>query len=196
MAGHREDRHRTKKLVAACFAFIFVAAGCAKQPPADTRAADESAIRDLDAQWSKTAGARDVDGAVSFYSDDATLLPPNAPLAADKQSIRAEWTELLAPDSSLSWRSSKVDVARSGDLAYSTGAYQMSLKNPQGKLIEDHGKFLEVWKKQADGKWKVVADVYNSDLPVVAPAPAPEKPRTHHRQAHKKHHARRRSSGN
>jgi hypothetical protein len=69
------------------------------------------------------------------------------------------------------------------------GAYQMTTKSPRGQLVEDHGKFLEVWKKQADGKWKVVADVYNSDLPVLAPTP--EKPTPHH---HKKGHAKKRSS--
>jgi ketosteroid isomerase-like protein len=192
MKRRREERQRSSRFFPACIALILIASGCGQPTPKDTRSADEGTIRDLDAQWSKTAGTRDVDGTVSYYSDDASLLPPNAPLATNKQTIRAVWAELLAPDSSLSWQSSKVDVARSGDLAYSTGAYQMTLKNPQGKLTEDHGKFLEVWKKQADGKWKVVADVYNSDLP--AAAPASEKPKPHHHQSHKKGHAKKRSS--
>jgi ketosteroid isomerase-like protein len=58
-----------------------------------------------------------------------------------------------------------VEVAKSGDLAYSTGTYTDAWKDPQGKLITDKGKIMEVWKKQTDGRWKVVADTYNSDLP-------------------------------
>jgi hypothetical protein len=62
---------------------LLVVFGCNRQTP-DNRAADEATIRDLDAQWSKTAGAHDLDGIVSYYSDDAVLLPPNAPAAANK----------------------------------------------------------------------------------------------------------------
>jgi ketosteroid isomerase-like protein len=196
MTRRHEKRQPFNKIFSACLALVFIASGCSKQAPPDTRAADESAIRDLDAQWSKTAGSGDVDRTIWFYTDDAAFLPPNAPLAANKQAIRAVWAELLAPGNSLSWQASKVDVARSGDLAYSMGSYQLTLKDPQGKLTEDHGKFLEVWKKQTDGKWKVAADVYNSDLPLVTPAPAPEKPKTHHRAPHRKRPAKRRSGAN
>ena len=57
-------------------------------------------------------------------------------------------------------------------LAYVMGVYQFTQKDPQGKPVTDHGKTVEVWKKQADGKWKTVVDIFNSDLPPSAP---PEK---------------------
>jgi|HubBroStandDraft_6_1064221.scaffolds.fasta_scaffold06335_1 uncharacterized protein (TIGR02246 family) len=182
-------------LALACFAVMLFAAGCAETPK-DTRAADEAAIRAADAQWSKTAAARDVDGTVSYYTDDASLLAPNAPIASDRQSIRAAWASLLTPDTSLTWQASKIEVARSGDLAYLVGVYQMTTKDAQGKPASDTGKFVEVWKKQADGKWKVVADIFNTDLPALAPAPARAevKKTTHAHHAKKK--ARRRSSAN
>jgi uncharacterized protein (TIGR02246 family) len=149
-----------------CFALsLGVVAGCSRQQPPDNRAADEATIRNLDAQWSKAAGAHDLDGIVSYYSDDAVLLPPNAPVAASKQSIRASWAPLAEPGVSISWQVSKVEVARSGDLAYSTGTYALAIKDPQGKPVTDTGKFMEVWKRQPDGGWKAVADTYNSDLP-------------------------------
>ena len=149
--------------------FAVLLSACGQQVPADTRAADESAIRALDAQWSQTATANDVDGTVSYYSEDAVLLPPNMPAANGKQAIRAVWTGLLGPGVALSWDVSKVEVARSGDLAYLTGVYQLTMKDAQGKPVSDKGKLLEVWKKQADGKWKTVVDTYNSDLPVSGP---------------------------
>ena len=152
-----------------CLLLLLFATSCSQQTPPDTRAADESAIRDSDAQWSKMAGAHDLDGTVSYYSDDASVLAPNAPIATGKEAIRAVWAPLCAPDASVSWQANKVDVASSGDLAYSTGAYQLTLKGGQGKPETDRGKFLEVWKKQADGKWKVVADIFNSDFPMPAP---------------------------
>ena len=138
--------------------------GCKQQTPLDNRAADEATIRGLDAQWSKAAGAHDLNGTISYYSDDAVLLPPNAPVANGKDAIRAVWAELAAPGVSIAWQASKVEVAKSGDLAYSTGSYTLTVGDPHGKLLSDRGKFLEVWKKQSDGQWKTVADTYNSDL--------------------------------
>lgn len=79
-----------------------------------------------------------------------SLLAPNAPIASDKQSIHAAWASLLGPDTSLNWQASKVDVARSGDLAYVVGVYEMTTKGPQGTPVTDRGKFVEVWKRQME----------------------------------------------
>uniref|UniRef100_Q01XW8 Ketosteroid isomerase-like protein n=1 Tax=Solibacter usitatus (strain Ellin6076) TaxID=234267 RepID=Q01XW8_SOLUE len=142
-----------------------LATSCTPKAATDSRAANENAIRELDAQWSKAASANDLDATVSFYSDDATLLPPNAPIRVGKQAIRAVWAELLAPGTSVSWQVSKVEVSQAGDLAYLIGTYVVTMKDPQGKPVTDKGKLLEVWKP-IGGKWKAVADTYNSDLPI------------------------------
>ena len=65
-----------------------------------------------------------------------------------------------------------MDVARSGEMGYIYGTYTLSMKGPSGKIEDDKGKMVEVWKKQADGKWKCVADIFNTDLPLPAPPPA------------------------
>jgi len=49
------------------------------------------AIRKADAEWSKAAEARDLDRTISYYSSDAQLLPPNAPIAVGSAAIRAAW---------------------------------------------------------------------------------------------------------
>ena len=146
-------------------------------PPAvpDTRAADETAIRSLDEQWSATAAKNDLEGTLAFYAEDAVLLPPNTPIANDRKSIRESWAGLLGPNTAVSWKVSKVEVAKSGELGYLYGTYQLSIKDPKGgPAITDTGKILEVWKKQSDGKWKCSVDTYNSDIPVPA-VPAVKK---------------------
>jgi ketosteroid isomerase-like protein len=155
-------------------ALLLLTSGC-NQQPADTRAADAQTIRDMDTQWSKTAGAHDVDGTVSYYSDDAVVLPPNAPILATKEAIRAGWAAAVGPGSDMSFETSKVEVASSGDIAYDVGTYAVSMKDAQGNPVTDRGKYIAVWKKQADGKWKAVADTWNSDLPAVAAAPVEKK---------------------
>jgi ketosteroid isomerase-like protein len=69
------------------------------------------------------------------------------------------------PGLSLSWSPEKVEVSRSGDLAYTQGAYLLTAPDAKGKPMTDHGKTLEIWKKQADGSWKCIADMWSSNLP-------------------------------
>ena len=154
------------------FASALVTSSCTLSATSDNRAADAAAIRALDEQWSATAAKNDLAGTVAFYADDAVLLPPNAPIAADAKAIRDSWGSLLGPNTSVSWKVTKVDVAQSGDLGYLYGTYSLSIKDPKGGApVQDTGKMVEIWKKQSDGKWKCAVDTYNSDLPA-APAPA------------------------
>ena len=129
---------------------------------------EAAAIRKIDEQWSAAAGKNDLDGTVSFYASDAVLLPPNAPIATNAKAIRESWAGLLGPNTAVSWKPTQVDVAKSGELGYLHGTYELTIKDPKGGApVHDTGKMVEVWKKQADGGWKCVADIYNSDLPVV-----------------------------
>jgi ketosteroid isomerase-like protein len=135
----------------------------------DTRAADESAIRTADIEWSKAAGTKDVEKTIAFYSADAIVMPPNSPQATGKESIRAIWKGLLgAPGFSGGWKPAKVEVAKSSDIAYVTGTYEFTENDASGKPMTDKGKYVEVWKKQTDGSWKCAVDIFNSDLPVSA----------------------------
>jgi len=63
----------------------------------------------------------------------------------------------------LIWHATGAEAAKSGDLGYSTGKFDLSYTDPSGKQISDHGKYVTVWKKQKDGSWKVVRDIFNSD---------------------------------
>jgi len=144
---------------------------CKQQEVPDTRAADERAIRDIETEWNKAVAAKNVAQSISCYSDDASILVPNQPIGNGIDAIRAFYTQYLAaPGLSHAIQTAKVDVARGGDLAYSQGTYAMSMDGPKGKPITDKGKYVAVYRKGSDGIWKVVADIANSDLPVVPPA--------------------------
>ena len=166
---------KTKPLfLCGCIALLSFAIVCLASA-ADTKSAIEQALRDLDAQWSAAAAAKDVDKTVSFYSDDAIVMPANAPIATTKAAIRNLWSSLLtSPGVNMNWKTTKVEVSRSGDMAYASGTYELTMNDPSGKPVTDRGKYLVVWEKQSDGKWKCGADIWNSDLPPSVPA-GPEK---------------------
>jgi ketosteroid isomerase-like protein len=176
MIGELRRRRDLAPVLFACAAVILFASSCGQAPPADTRAADESTIRDLDVKWSKAATGKDLEGTVSYYSDDASLLPPNATIQSGKTAIHAAWEGLLGSVDSMAWQPSKIEVSKSSDMAYVIGVYQLASKDPRGRQVLDHGKYVEVWKKQSDGNWKTVADIFNTDLLPEAPGgPAKSK---------------------
>lgn len=152
------------------FILLLLSLSTACQTATNSRAADEAALRTLDGEWSKAVGSRDVEKTISYYSDDAVVMPPNIPTLTGKEPIRQLWKSMLeSPSFSGGWKATKVEVAQSGDLAYVSGNYEFNETDGGGNAITDKGKYLEVWKKQTDGSWKCVADMFNSDLPNVAP---------------------------
>jgi ketosteroid isomerase-like protein len=60
-------------------------------------------------------------------------------------------------------------------LAYVYGKYSWVLMIPGQPQAPDSGKYIEVWRKQANGNWKIIRDVFNSDVPLPTPSPVPAK---------------------
>lgn len=163
------------QVLLACAAVTLFASGCGQEAPADTRSADENTVRELDIKWSAAAAAKDLEQTVSYYSDDASLLPPNSAIVIGKAGIHSTWGALIGSVDSIAWQPNKIEISKSSDMAYVIGVYQMASKDPQGKSVLDHGKYVEVWKKQSDGNWKTVADIFNTDLLPETPGPAAAK---------------------
>src|SRR5215468_9012539 len=91
--------------------------------------ADEKAVREADEQWSKVAGAKDLDKTVSFYDDDAVVMPPNQLMVTSKDGIRNLWKGLLDSLTSISWKTTRVETSKSGDMAYLVGTYALTMKD-------------------------------------------------------------------
>ena len=124
----------------------------------------ENRIRALDSEWSQAAQSKDVDKMVSYYSDDASAFPFNAPIATGKEQIRQLWLALMAkPGFSLSFAPTKIDVAKSNDLAYEAGTFELKMNDAQNNPTTTNGKYVVCWKKSAKGEWKVQLDIFNTD---------------------------------
>jgi uncharacterized protein (TIGR02246 family) len=153
--------------------------GCSETKPdaakvaAAARAADEASIRAASAAWSAASQSKDLDKAVAVYSDDAVGFADGGPILTTRADLRTNWQQVFAvPDSTLTWKTTAVHVAQSGDIAYEYGAYNFVTTDKQGRLKTQPGKYVLVWKKQADGSWKVAIDIDNKDRLPVAPRAA------------------------
>lgn len=139
--------------------------GCNQQSTTpDTRAADEVAVRAASAEWAKVAAAKDLEKTLTYYTDDASMFPPNAPVVTGPEARRKAWTALFAPaELVFSNAATKVEAARSGDLAYETGTFEESFKDDKGQPVKMAGKYVVVWKKQPSGQWKAIVDIFNTN---------------------------------
>ncbi len=152
---------RTRNAVAVLVMIAAVAA--CKTIPTPDPARDEAAIRAADARWLAAAQAHDLEGSLSYWSDDAILMPSGAPAMAGKEAIRRYVTGAFAiPDFSISWATDRVWVAKSGDIAYATGTDLIRMTAPDGKPLVEHDNAVTVWRKEPDGSWKCVVDIANS----------------------------------
>jgi len=134
----------------------------AQQPDRATISAREKEIRALESAMMAAAAEKGAPGYMSFYAEDAVELPNGAQMLLGKQSIGRTMTFLDDQNNRLTWSPVHVDVSASGDLAYSFGNYEFRSIGKDGKSSVEHGKYTTIWKKQRDGKWKVVLDMGNA----------------------------------
>ena len=161
---------RARRRIVTALAFLAVSAGAAV---AQTKGDTEKAIRAADAAWLKAYAEKDVDKATAALDEQGSMLPPSAPIASGRDAVRKIIASAFAtPGYSLVWHIDKIGVASSGDIGYTSGPYEFSFKDASGKTIFDKGKSLTIWKKQSDGSWKVLYDMFNSDLPCVPNPPS------------------------
>lgn len=156
-------------------ALILALTGCNQLSSHD---AAVKALQDLETQWNQDYASRDVDKIMDHYADDAVMIVPGTPVSNGKAAIREGVKPMVAdPAMALKFASTRVEVAKSGDLAWTQGTYTLTITDPQSKqVINDHGSYITTYRKQPDGVWKAVADIVTSEVPPPMPAPAPATP--------------------
>ena len=142
---------------------VWFLASCAPAPSADTDAIAK-ALTQLDDDWSKAAATRDAERVASFYAEDAIAYPPNEPVAIGQPAAKKVWASYFADSTfSISWKTVHAGAAASGDLGFTAGTYDDSFKGPDGTIVRETGKYVCTWKKQKDGSWKAIHDIWNTD---------------------------------
>lgn len=149
--------------------------------------ADQTAIHQAQENDVKLTNAQDWEGDLALYAEDAILMPPNQAAVQGKAPIQA-WMQAYPPISNLQEQS--LEIEGQGDLAYDRGTYSMTVSHVGAPSTDDHGKYLTIWRKQADGSWKISRAMFNSDLSLQAQP----KPVVRHKRARTRRHPRHRKS--
>jgi ketosteroid isomerase-like protein len=143
--------------------------GCTQAPPAAPPvdpAAIGAAVDSINVAFKAAVAARDTAAILTFYAEDAWLMPANAPRAVGKAEMGRAWAEFLAmPGLELIPRSEHKMVSEAGDMVVDLGSFEFRFDPAPGRSVTDRGKYSTVFRK-VGGEWKIVADMFNSDIPV------------------------------
>jgi uncharacterized protein (TIGR02246 family) len=124
-------------------------------------AAERAAVRQVDHDMVAAANAHDLDAWLAFVADDAQFLPPGSPPVVGKEALGDLVTEFMAADVLVKHDLEDVVVSKGGDLAYVSYAYEFTVTGPEGTRTTETGRDISIYKKDADGSWKLAVDIWN-----------------------------------
>lgn len=135
---------------------LFCACGNMKKSPDAAMLKQE--ITDTELAFAKMAADSGIATAFKAYAAPDAVMRRGKGLVKGYDSIAEFIDNSFHPGEKLSWSADFVDVAASGDLAYTYGKYEFSFPDSAGIMKKQEGYFHTVWKRQPDGKWKFVWD--------------------------------------
>ena len=143
---------------------VLIVATLAACRPATLKDADKTAMRAAADSFNAYFRADNDSAIAALFAENAVLMPPNMGPVEGRAAILAFFKGFPAlPD----FTHTAIDVDGQGDLAYVRGTYSFSMPAVgQTPAMQDHGKFIEIRRRQADGRWLVTADIFNSDVPL------------------------------
>jgi len=132
----------------------------------ETREAERTALFRADEAWARAAVAKDLEKTLSFWTEDASVLPPGQAAVVGKEAIRRYVSEAFAlPGFAIRWKTTEFVVSASGDMAYGVGTNEMTVNDAQGKPMTQRGRGITVWRKDGKSGWKCVVDIWNPEPP-------------------------------
>jgi len=152
----------TKRIALAISLCLAAALPCGR--PAQAANVDDAAkmLVKLDEDWLAAAQQKDVSRVTSYYAEDATVYPPNESAAVGPAAAAKAWASFFAvPNFALSWKTTHAGV--SGSLGFTAGTFEDSYTGSDGNMVHETGHYVCVWKKQKDGSWKAIHDIWNTD---------------------------------
>lgn len=125
-------------------------------------------ILEADLDFARAAAERGADGWAAWFTEDGRQFTEHGTIQG-RAAIRAHMAPVFADTNfRLDWHPTAAEAAASGDLGWTVGRWEASHRKPDGsKAVTGTGSYVTLWKRQADGGWKVALDIGNSD-----PSPA------------------------
>ena len=107
---------------------------------------------------------RDIDRILSYWTDDAVVLPPAVLTIVGKTALR-EYAEssLQVPGFQITWSSSDVVLSPDGNQAYMFSKNAVTLNGQDGAPVDDEWRAVTIWRREPDGEWRCAGDIWNAE---------------------------------
>ena len=155
-------------LAVAC---MLAAALGSAQAPKDSKPDGREALKQVDLEFGRAAARDGLAGWLAYHAADAVIFPTGGPIVAGLDAIKALYARSGFTPAGLSWTPAGAELAASGELGYTYGTWEWRGTDRDGRPAVERGKYLTVWRQQADGGWKLAADIGNTDAPRPASTP-------------------------
>lgn len=147
---------------------LVLTTACAPPPaPAPDLEAELAALRTAATAYHEAATAKDAARVVALYDEGAVMVPPNADLVEGLQGVKGyPFGFINTPGVELHFEIVRAEISATADMGWTLALGDITINRPDGTVGSDLIRDFHVWKKQADGSWKVVADIWNSGIPL------------------------------
>jgi ketosteroid isomerase-like protein len=126
----------------------------------ETKQAKE--VRETELAFAATARAKDYEKAMSFWDEDIHFFA-DGKMQTGIAAQRKNWEFLKNPDLTITWTPEVVEA--SGGLGYTTGPYEMRVKQKDGSEKVQHGRYVTIWRRKPNGTWKAAVDIGSAEPP-------------------------------
>jgi ketosteroid isomerase-like protein len=117
---------------------------------------------DLEARFAKDVAERGGAGFADWFAEDGVALGNGTAPVVGRVAIArsAAWSP---KDYQLTWTPTDAAMGPSGDMGYTWGHFEGHSKDANGNPVTTTGRYITVWRKQANGNWKVALDAGSNE---------------------------------
>jgi ketosteroid isomerase-like protein len=118
-------------------------------------------VRDVLAALVKAVAEKDAKAAVACYEEDGIVLTPNIPMVRGSSALGDLFQGMI--DSGVTIEFDTTDLVEDGSLVVEVGHSRIHVELAHGSLVTDPGKYLVVYRRQANGNLKMLFDAFSGD---------------------------------
>ena len=126
-------------------------------------ASERRKLLEVDAAFSRATTQQGLEGFLSYFSEEAAILSSDAGTITGKPDIRSHYSRAFStPGFKITWTPAEAHLDGVGELGYTYGTFQITTRDESGRPSSRSGQYCTIWRKQADGAWKIILDIGNA----------------------------------
>ncbi|OHB54883.1 MAG: hypothetical protein A2173_03305 [Planctomycetes bacterium RBG_13_44_8b] len=124
-------------------------------------------IKQKESTFHKTFIDRDAEAAIQFYADDAVIMSWGKDAVRGKANISSDIKKSMGEEPIVDMTQHVVHIEGNDQMLFAVNLFSWTFKDKSsGQNVTFPGKGVHVWKRQKDGSWKILLDLYNMNVPM------------------------------